>query len=325
MAITPFTDEQLRALVNLRQRYEVWRETERALRALPYDLRIKSIGGRKYLYEIADRSGNGKSLGPLDEEGQAEFDRYHADKDALQSRRDSTRAALAESGQIARAVRVPLLASDAGPILREADIRGLFDGALMVAGTNCMVAYALEAGGQIDAADETLDFDLAWTSLEELEGTPVWSMLKAVDPTFTLNTERTFQARNAKAYEVELLTAPSRAVTLSRQEQPRPIPMAEQEWPLRGKPVDHVAICRDATAVRLVAPDPRWFALLKLWLSAQEKRNRFKRGKDRRQGLAVLDAVAEAMPHYPLDAAFVDSIPGELIPYWEEWRAGSGR
>ena len=322
MAITPFSDEQLRALVNLRQRYEVWRDTERALRALPYDLRIKSVNGKQYLYEIADRSGNGKSLGPLDEQRQAQFDRYHTEKDALQARRDSTRAALAESGKIARAVRVPQMASDAGPILREADIRGLFDGALMVAGTNCMVAYALEAGGTIDAADETLDFDLAWTSLTELGGTPVWSLLKAVDSTFTLNTERTFQARNAKAYEVELLAAPSRAVTLSRRERPRPIPMAEQEWTLRGKPVDQIAICRNASAVRLVAPDPRWFALFKLWLSRQEKRNRFKRGKDRQQGHTVLDAVAEAMPHYPLDADFVASIPPELMPFWEEWRAG---
>lgn len=324
MAINPFSDEQLRAIINLRQRYEVWLDAERRLRDLPYDLRIKTVQDRRYLYEIFDRSGNGKSLGPLDDELEARHEKYRAEKTTLKQRLDSARAALTESGQIARAVRVPPLASDAGPILREADVRGLLDGALMVAGTNCMAAYALEAGGLIDVPDETLDFDMAWSATEEIDGTPVWSMLKAVDSTFTLNTERTFQARNAKAYEFELLVAPSRAATLGRKEQPRPIPLPEQEWLLLGKPVDQVTICRDATSVRMVAPDPRWFALHKLWLSAQDKRDPRKRRKDRRQGLAVLDAVVEAMPHYPLDAAFVDSIPPELTPYWQEWRDGRG-
>ena len=79
--------------------------------------------------------------------------------------------------------------------------------------------------------------------------------------------------------------------------------------------------CRDATAARIVVPDPRWFALHKLWLSAQDKRNPFKRRKDREQGLGVLGAVAEAMPHYPLDDAFERSLPAELAPVWAEWRA----
>ena len=39
----------------------------------------------------------------------------------------------------------------------------------------------------------------------------------------------------------------------------------------------------------------------RLWMAVQAKRNPLKRSKDRLQGLALLDAVAEAMPHYPLD------------------------
>ncbi|USA39007.1 nucleotidyltransferase domain-containing protein [Pelagerythrobacter marinus] len=55
-------------------------------------------------------------------------------------------------------------------------------------------------------------------------GAPVWDLLKAVDPTFAVNAERGFQARNADAYEVELLIAPSRADALARRDRPRPIP-----------------------------------------------------------------------------------------------------
>ena len=59
-----------------------------------------------------------------------------------------------------------------------------------------------------------------------------------------------------------------------------------------------------AEPARIVAPDPRWFTLHKLWMSAQAKRNPLKRPKDEAQGYALLDAVKIAMSHYPLDEAF---------------------
>ena len=104
-------------------------------------------------------------------------------------------------------------------------------------------------------------------------------------------------------------------------EQPRPVLLPEQEWLLPGRRVDQVVPCRDGTAARLVVPDPRWFALHKLWLAEKPARNPLKRAKDRKQGLALLDAVAEAMPHYPLDAEFLAGLPKELVPMWEGWHS----
>lgn len=150
-------------------------------------------------------------------------------------------------------------------------------------------------------------------------------MVRRVDATFTLNTEREFQARNRDCYEVELLAAPSRIGTMGPREKPKPIPLPEQEWLLLGKPVDQVVPCRDGSAARLVAPDPRWFGLHKLWLGSQAKRDPLKRRKDIAQGNAVLDAVAEAMPHYPLDTAFEAAIPADLETYWQAWRARAER
>lgn len=323
--IQPFSAEQERALINMRQRYEAWIEAERELYALPYDLRRKKVGDYEYLYEIFDRSGNGKSLGAWDEEKQSQLEGYKAAKNALKERRDRARDALGESSRIARALRLPLLSADAGPILREADRRSILGSHLLVVGTNAMGAYALEAAGTFrNVPDETEDFDLAWTADEPEDGTQLWDMLKAVDPTFTINTEREFQARNAKAYEVELLVAPSRVATLAGKDRPRPVPLPEQEWLLPGRRVDQVVPCRDGSPARIVAPDPRWFALHKLWLGAQAKRNPLKRRKDTLQGAALLDAVAEAMPHYSLGHEFVESLPDELIPYWEEWVKARG-
>ncbi len=323
MAVRQFSDEQARVLVNLRQRYEVWIDAGRALAKLPYGLARKQISGRDYLYELRDRIGNGKSLGPWSDEQAARLEAYRDEKERLKSRMAISKPALDETAVMARALRVPMIANDAGPILREADRRGLLDGALLVVGTNTVAAYALEAGGFIpDLPDETLDFDLAWTETAPRQDAQiVWDMLKSVDPTFTVNTERTFQARNAKAYEVEILAAPSRVKTMGRTDRPRPIPLPEQEWLLEGRPVDQVLICRDGSPVRIVAPDPRWFALQKLWMSEQAKRDPLKRPKDYKQAMLLLDAIAEAMPQYPLDDAFEAGLPGDLAPYYVRWAA----
>lgn len=321
-AVRPFSDEQARTLVNLEQRYQVWMAAEQDLAGLPYDLRRKEISGRAYLYEISDRSGNGRSLGPWSDENAARFEAYRAQKTAAKERRDASGALLAEAGRLGRALRLPMLASPAGAILREADRRGLLGKQVLVVGTNAMIAYAVEASGAIpDAPDETDDFDLAWSSTEQSDARVLWDMLKAVDDTFTVNLERTFQARNAKAYEVEILVAPSRAATMARLDQPRPVPLPEQEWLLLGRPVDRVVLCRDGSAARIVAPDPRWFALQKLWLSEQAKRNALKRPKDRKQGLALLSAVREAMPQYPLDAPFEAALPEPLRAPYALWKS----
>lgn len=320
-ATKPFSDEQLRTLINLRQRYEVWVEAERALFEMPYDLRKKTVSGRSYLYEIFDRGGNGKSLGVWNEELAQQFKDYKEQKVALKEQRRRAKEALDESARLYRALRLPLLSSEAGLLLREIDRRDLLGSHLLVIGTNAMAAYAIEAAGLIlGAPDETEDFDLAW-SAETVDdsGTTIWDMLKSVDPTFTVNMERTFQARNARAYEVEILIAPSRVDTMGPTDKPRPVPLPEQEWLLLGKPVDHIVGCRDGTPARLVVPDPRWFALHKLWMSEKPERNPLKRPKDRKQGTALLNAVSETMPQYPLNDDFQVELPEELRPHYAKW------
>ncbi len=99
-------------------------------------------------------------------------------------------------------------------------------------------------------------------------GTHVTSLMLSEygDPSYTVNTERPFQARNAKAFEFELLAAPSR-LPVGKRDQPKPVPLPEQEWLLPGRYVDQVVVARDGSPARLVVPDPRWFALQKLWLA----------------------------------------------------------
>lgn len=188
--VKPFTDEQLRVAVNLQQHYEVWIEAERSLAALPYGMQWKTVSGADYLYEITDRRGNGRSLGRRSAETEARHDAYRAEKAALQERRTRSGDRLAETSRLYRALRLPMIASEAAKILREADRRRLLGLQLLVIGTSAMAAYALEAGGRI--GDATDDFDLAWSGADDPLDAPgqpavLWSLLKAVDSTYTVN------------------------------------------------------------------------------------------------------------------------------------------
>lgn len=321
MNFQPFSDEQARVIVNLDQAYQVWMEALRTLNDMPYNMRIKEISGREYLYEVTDRRGAMKSKGPLDPNKKAEFDQYKAEKVELKDRLARSKETLKEQASLYRALRLPLLPTEAGKILREADRLRFLGEQAMVVGTNALIAYALEANGFIrDAPDATLDFDMALTRVDPDEDRPtLWKVLKEADMTYSVNTERPFQARNAKAYEVEILSAPSRIGGQIAQDRPRPIPLPEQEWLLNGRRIDRVAGVRDGEAARMVVPDPRWFALQKLWLAEKRERNPQKKDKDRKQGIAVLDAVWLNMKHYPLGDAFYEELPDALKPHFELW------
>lgn len=327
MKIYTYTDEQRRTLLNLDQYYSAFKDAEIELRRLGNPLHWKTVNGKDYLYEIIDSRGNAKSRGARS----PETERMHAEWHQARDRRNGAKEAIGEVGRMYRALRLGSISPEAAAILREADIRGMIGSAFIVVGTNAMPAYEIEAQARIGTGlDETQDFDMAWIgALELLEAgkkqNPVWDILKAVDSTYTINQKRSFQARNAKAYEIELLVAPSRVATLIAGDKPAPLPLPEQEWLLNGKFVDHVICARDGSPARIVAPDPRWFALHKLWMSDQEKRNPLKRPKDRKQGERLLAAIEHFMPHYRMDSDFEAELPDELHPYFAAWRERNPR
>ena len=144
VAVVPFSDEQARLLVNLGQRYALWIAAEQALTSMPYDLKRKLINGHYYLYEVFDRIGNGKSLGRWSDDAARQYDEYRVAKSREKQRRESGRALLDESARLYRALRLPLLSSDAGPI-RAGDWIGIVrgDGIVAVTGSLDGVTTAL--------------------------------------------------------------------------------------------------------------------------------------------------------------------------------------
>jgi hypothetical protein len=326
MEIRDFNNEQLRVIANIAQQYDVLLQARRELDAIPYHFKWHTSGDREYLYEIRNARGDGKSLGPRSAETEAIKSEYDAHKQALKARIAETEAITATSAAIWRSLKLPTISHEAAKVLQVLDTKHMLGESLLVVGTNAFAAYEIEAGGRFLVGwDATEDFDLAWTGKLVLGKTRIpqtlLGTLKEMDSTWTINAERTFQARNAKAYEIELLCAPSVSPALPPGDL-RPLPLEEQEWLLWGTPLDNVVCSLAAKPIpaRLAVPDPRWMALHKMWLSRQPKRRAEKRPKDARQGALLLAAVSERMPRFPLDKEFESKIPEALQPIYTEWQ-----
>ncbi len=317
----------------------------------------------EYLYRMTDAGkGLGDSLGRLTPELTAMASRQRELK-AGAFNEESERLTHLENLcrqyralRLGQNVRMGVIASEAAAILRLMDVYGYLGHRYMVVGASAMATYEIEANARFAMdVEATEDFDMTWTSgkLDLQAGAPAlgWNaaraagvpaddplaqhlneaprslreLLKRLDATYTKNTERTFQLRNRAGYEVEVLLAKSIAHEYPKSEQLSPIPLEEQDWLLLGQQVSHVVVARDSSAARMIAPDPRYFALHKLWLSEKPTRLATKRPKDFNQGNLVLDAVHDFMPQFPLTDDFRDNLPKPLKKYFAAWsksRAG---
>lgn len=94
---------------------------------------LEVISGREYLYEISDRFGNGRSLGPRSAVNEKRLDGYRKARADVDQRSRIAWDRVEQNARIGRALRLPAIAEPAGRILREFDLRGMLAPYLLVA------------------------------------------------------------------------------------------------------------------------------------------------------------------------------------------------
>jgi hypothetical protein len=314
------TDEQLRALANAGQLYESWKDVMVPLSRLPGGMYWRVIKSREYLYQYATTPAGTqqtKSLGPRKPETEESYEEFKKTKQELEERRAGIEKRFAEFAPAWRALRLPAIDRTAGSILRAFDLAEFVGKGVLVIGTYALKAYEVEAATAFSAgmdATEDLDFTLLMNERTADSDLPrrLLLTLKQVDSTFIVNVGSAKTAVNKNGYRIDLLANNAAAEKLSTARPWKPEILEGQEWLLLGKPVSVVLIDFDGWPAAAAAPDPRYFALQKLWLSKKPDRPAIKRVKDQRQGEALLRTVRDHMPHYPLDDQFVASLPTPL-------------
>jgi len=304
------SDEQLRALGNAAQFYADWRV---ALSEIPaHSLYWNPAGGHEYL---ASTSSAQRSLGRRSPETEQMYETHTAAKQAAEQRLSAIEARINESAPLWRALRLPSVDPLTGRILRELDKGELLGSKILIIGTYALKAYEVEAADTFATGmDATDDLDLTLLLGDSSVPRAVLRALKRVDTNFIVNPNAPTRAVNGSGYRVDLLTTLAGEKSIDPAFGWRPAPLEGQDWLLLGKPVTTVVVDARGWPVPMIVPDPRYFALHKLWLS--KRRPGPKRAKDERQGEALLEAVRRDMPHYSMDDTFLSSLPPSLREQW---------
>ena len=323
MQYIELSEQQNRLVIDIGQLYEAYTETRRQLVEMKGSLVWKVLRGKTYLFKKLDAAGNGRVIGLRSADTEATLQAARRRKVELKQRESTLRARLAEEARLAKALRIARVPRTSSAVLRVLNRSGLLGHNIIVVGTHSLYAYEAAAGVRFDSSGmETTDMDMLWearsrlTLAADVRGAGLIGLLRQADRTFEQAGARSFRAVNREGFMVDLLKPLPRNMilddsrkTIGSEDDLFAVAARNLAWLLSAKKFRQTAVGQDGFPVPFVAPDPRLFALHKLWLAEQSDREPIKKGRDRAQGEAVLALVVERLPQYPLDSQVLKGLP----------------
>lgn len=85
------------------------------------------------------------------------------------------------------------------------------------------------------------------------------------------------------------------------------------QWLVSSPKFSQTVIGDDGFPATMVVPDPRAFALHKLWLSRQQDREPIKKARDRDQSLAVCRLILQYLPDYKFNPDELRMFPKDIV------------
>lgn len=324
--ISILSGEKARQIIDTEQVYLAWKSSSAELAGrYAGSMAFKRVAGREYLYRKIGKSW--KSLGPRAEQTDMAYTRFHEGRQELRSRTAKLAERLNELAAVNRAMglgRMPLIAAR---ILRAIDSAKLMGSALDVAGTHCLFAYERMAGVRIDSqlvatgdVDLLLDTRTNLRMLARRMPEDGWlGLLTGVDRSFRLLAKNGFRAANRDGFFVDLIapaaTNPMKPKRLTREIVENdliPVEIAGLAWLVSSPKIEVTVLDARGFPLTMTAPDPRSFALHKMWMSERSDRDPLKRKRDKDQAHLIATLIASHLPHLRFDDTALQALPLEL-------------
>jgi hypothetical protein len=320
------TAEQARQSVDTEQVYLAYEEARRLLAGRYGGSMVwKTVSGRDYLHRKIGRSW--RSLGLRSEDTEQIYRSFGAGRTTTHERAAGTAKRLDEMAPVNRALRLGRLPTLSARIIRRISEAGWLDRKIQIVGTNALYAYE-RAGGVHIRGDylATGDIDLLIDGRAKLKlaaaagkDASVLDLLTKVDKSF-VRMGNTFRAVNRDGFMVHLLTPagsdparPSPFLPDTNADDLQAVEMTGLAWLVNAPKFAAVVIAEDGYPVRMVSPDPRAFAIHKLWLSRRADRDPAKRGRDEVQARLVADILRRHLPSLDFDSGELKGVPLSLL------------
>jgi len=321
MDYAELSNEQRRQLIDAQQAFAAWRPAASELDRLG-TLRAQASKGKRYMYEVygSVRKSLGRETPALLRQKAARDARRAALKKTVRT----LEKRLDDMAPVNRALGLGRIPTIAARILRALDREGLLGTHVIVAGTNALYAYEA-ATGTLLATEyvATGDADLLWDTKQSLllaatgvrrEG--LMGILRRVDRSFVANYG--FNAINNEGYVVDLLCSDSdHMTTMKAGADLEATPMPGIEWLLRAPQFEQTIIGGDGGPLRIVVPEPRTFALHKLWVASRDDRDPLKRPREAAHARVVAQLVRTYL-RMPFTVKGMPWLSKELRAYLKE-------
>ena len=328
------TDNQRRVFIDTVQLFEAYQAAFRDSMAFRGGMHWKKSKGRKYLFRSKDRYGYGKSLGPRNAETERILHEFQEGKQTNQKRLSALRERLGEQARFCKAAKIQRVPRIVARILRKLDQERLLERSVTVIGTNAIYAYEAAAGVFLDRPIlATGDMDILWDVRSRLllsmaDGKPsqtgLIDILRKADRSFAPMKSQMFRAVNSNGYMVDLVNAEPRQIMARERRRMGDSGDLEADeirnlqWLLSSPKFSHTVIGEDGYPARMVCPDPRGFALHKIWLSRQQDREPLKKKRDRHQAQAVAFLIKRYLLQYRFSGSELKMFPKSLFEEAEE-------
>ncbi|MBI5786346.1 MAG: nucleotidyltransferase domain-containing protein [Rhodocyclales bacterium] len=325
MKYLSLSDNQRRIQINAFQLFDAALDAERRLKSFGGSLVWKTSGKRQYLFKLADRRGNGRSMGPRTPETEKVHADFHAGKVREKERLRSLQDRLAEQIRFNRAALIGRVPNVVAHLLDKLRRAGVDAHNMLVIGTNALYAYETMAGVFFDAPiTATTDVDLLWDNrarLKLLTGDTLSLMriLQSIDPSFERLTGQTFRAANKDGFLVDLIRQLPNPPCSTLPDRLGPdhddlvaTDIWNMKWLLSAPRIVQPIIAENGQMALMPVLDPRAFAAFKLWLAHSQERSPTKRPRDLSQAEALLSVIHEHLPQYPLDEQALKMFPKEV-------------
>ncbi len=144
---------------------------------------------------------------------------------------------------------------------------------------------------------------------KDMDNTEFLGIIRKADRSFESISPGGFRAVNRDGFMVDLIKSEPK-LFLSKETRrmggPDDLEAAEirnLQWLISSPKFSQVVIGGDGYPASLVVPDPRAFALHKLWLSEQADREPVKKQRDHDQGLTVAQLIIQYLPQYQFNTS----------------------
>jgi hypothetical protein len=326
LLIKELAADQRRQLIDTQQVFESWRSARiEENRRFAGGMRWVDRNGTQYLLRKIGRTE--RSLGPRSPDTEATHEAFMMGREKNRDRLGGLAGRLDALAPINAAMGLGRVPAIAARILRRCDERQLMGEHLVVVGTNAIFAYEVLAGVHLESglvASGDIDFlydarrhlSLALT---EIRSEGLIGVLRSVDSSFDPIRPRSFRAANRDGYLVDLIRPEAKDVFHDKlkaglTDLPDDLQGAAifgLGWLVNSPKIEAVAIDERGYPVRMVAIDPRAFALHKAWISSREDREPIKAKRDFEQAKAAA-IVATRYLRRSFDSPDLAALPNSL-------------